>query len=380
MAHKSFLKSFLKSYPTVTVAIPTYNEAVNIAQVIQGFLVTQYPNLVQVLVADGGSTDATCTIVQAIAEQDDRVKLLHNPLKLQAAGLNLALQAATGDIFLRADAHTEYALDYIESCVQALLDSEALNVGGAQRFIAKSPFQAGIALAAKSLLGSGGAKYRNPNYDGYAETVYLGCFWRNVLLQLSGYNIATTANEDSELNLRLQLYVFDPTQATNQAAELNQRLLYKNLKAIYVSSQIRAWYYPRKTWRSLCLQYFKYGRGRYLTATKHISQLQLRGKLPFSVVSVAILGSLVDIAYPALNLPLQEIVLAGLLLPFVEAARMTLQSRKTFRQEIWRGDKMPSYWSRWFFCSVALLTMPIAHCSGYAYQLLRRKIFGVNGW
>ncbi|MFM5942130.1 MAG: glycosyltransferase family 2 protein, partial [Dolichospermum sp.] len=102
---------------------------------------------------------------------------------------------------MRLDAHCEYAPDYLEQSVEALLKSGAMNAGGAQCFVAKNSFQAGVALATKSFLGSGGAKYRNPNYDGYADTVFLGCFWRKDLLEMSGYSVAR--NEDAELNLRL---------------------------------------------------------------------------------------------------------------------------------------------------------------------------------
>ena len=67
------------------------------------FLSTAYPNLIiEVFVADGGSTDGTQDIVKNLALEDPRVKLLHNSLKVQSAGLNLILQECTGDIFLRA--------------------------------------------------------------------------------------------------------------------------------------------------------------------------------------------------------------------------------------------------------------------------------------
>ncbi|MFO5470118.1 MAG: glycosyltransferase family 2 protein, partial [Dolichospermum sp.] len=234
--------------PTLTVAIPAYNEVANIERIVREFLSTAYPNLIDVFVADGGSTDGTQDIIKNLALEDARVKLLHNPLKVQSAGLNLILQECTGDIFLRADAHSDYAPDYIERCVEALLESNALNVGGAQRFAAKTPFQAGIALSSKSILGSGGAKYRDSNYNGYVDTVYLGCFWKKALAEVSGYSTEATANED---------------------AELNQKLLKKDQNAIYISSKIRVWYYPRKTWKSLYIQYFKYGRGRYLTSIKY---------------------------------------------------------------------------------------------------------------
>jgi succinoglycan biosynthesis protein ExoA len=348
-------------YPTLTIAIPAYNEAANIERVVRGFLSTAYPNLIELFIADGGSTDGTQDIVKNLALEDARVKLLHNSLKVQSAGLNLILQECAGDIFLRADAHSDYAPDYIEKCVEVLLESKALNVGGAQRFVAKTDFQAGVALSSKSILGSGGAKYRNPDYDGYADTVYIGCFWKQALVEVGG---------------------FDTSQITNQDAELNQKLLRKNQNAIYVSSQIRVWYYPRKTFKSLYIQYFKYGRGRYLTSIKHSIKSQVRGIVPFFVVSSTTLLLLIDLLFPRLGLPIEILVILGLLLPFLESLRVTFKLRNSFDSEIWRGDKdkIPSFLSRWFFCGIVLVTMPISHSYGYAYQLVRHKIFGLNGW
>lgn len=347
--------------PTLTVAIPAYNELANIERIVREFLSTAYPNLIEVFVADGGSTDGTQDIIKNLALEDARVKLLHNPLKVQSAGLNLILQECTGDIFLRADAHSDYAPDYIERCVEALLESNALNVGGAQRFAAKTPFQAGIALSSKSILGSGGAKYRNPEYNGYADTVYLGCFWKKALAEVSGYSTEATANED---------------------AELNQKLLQKNQNAIYISSKIRVWYYPRKTWKSLCIQYFKYGRGRYLTSIKHSIKSQIRGIIPFFVISSTTLLLLIDLLFPRLGLPIEILFILGLSLPFLESLRVTIKLRNSFESEIWRGDKykIPSFLSRWFLCGIVLLTMPVSHSLGYAYQLIRHRIFRVSGW
>lgn len=369
-------------YPTLSIAIPVYNESVNIERLIKIFLSTEYQNLVEVIVADGGSTDGTQEIVNKLALEDSRIKLLHNPSKSQSAGLNLILEKCTGEVFLRADAHSDYAPDYIERCVEVLAKSKAMNVGGAQRFVAKTPFQAGVALASRSVLGNGGAKYRDPNYNGYAETVYLGCFWKKALLEVAGYNIEAATNEDTELNIRLLKYAFDPTQITNQDAELNQRLVYKESNAIYISSKICVWYYPRNTSKSLWIQYFKYGRGRYLTSIKHTNNLQLRGKLPFLFISATLLLSLIDFIIPQLSLHTEALIVSGLLFPFVESLRTTLKFRKSFTTEFWRGseDELPSCLSLWFFCGVTLLTMPIAHFSGYAYQLFRLRVLRVSGW
>ena len=349
-----------QQHPALTIAIPTYNEADHIERVITGFLQTTYPQLLEILVVDGGSTDGTQQIVEQVAQVDPRVRLLHNPRKIQSAALNIAIEQAKGEIFLRADGHSIYAPDYIEQSVKTLQKTNALNVGGAQRFIAENTFQAGIALTTKSFLGTGRAKYRNSNYDGYAETVFLGCFWKKDLLAISGYCEESITNEDSELNLRLQK---------------------KKKDAIYVSSSIKVWYYPRKNWIGLFKQYVKYGRGRLRTVSEHPSA-PLRARLPFWVVSTGLTLSILDMLILRGKLQTKKLALVGLAIPFFEGLRVTWKSRNTFATEIWRGsqDEIPSLTQRWFWCSIALLTMPIAHFSGYAYQMFRRKILGIKGW
>lgn len=346
--------------PKVTIAIPTYNEAQHIENLINSFLTNTYTNIQEILISDGGSTDQTQDLVKQITLNNPQVKLIHNPEKIQSYALNLMLNQALGDIFLRADAHCEYAPDYVEKCVQTLLTTKAINVGGAQRFVAQETFQAGVALAANSLLGSGGAKYRNPQYNGYADTVFLGCMWTKILLELGGYS----------------------NQVTNEDAELNQRLLAKNPEAIYVNSDIRVWYYPRNSWKSLWTQYFKYGRGRYLTTIKHTGKSQFRGKLPFLLVSTMIILLCFDLFLSPVNLYIKELLMLGAIAAVVESLRVNCQFQSKFLTEIWHGDieAAPSFISRWLNCAIAIITMPLAHFSGYGYQLWRNKILQISGW
>lgn len=380
MKYKTMQNS--NQFPSVTVAIPTYNEAKNIAGVLEHFLSTQYPNLVEIFVADGGSTDGTQEIVQQFCQRESRVHLLHNPAKIQSAALNLILHHCTGEIFLRVDAHSEYALDYIERCVEILLTSNALNVGGATRFVARTAFQAGVSLAASSPLGNGGARHRDPNYNGYTDTVFPGCFWKRSLLQVGGYDCKSLVNEDAELNIRLAKHADELLRAGKQESKDLYPEIPTLWKAVYVSSQIKVWYYPRQTWRSLCTQYFKYGRGRFLTSVRHPQRSRLRSRLPFLVISTILVGLFIDLLFPALQLPVQEVIYCGLLIIFLEGGRITWQLRKTFSSKIWRGHQqnIPSYLSRWFFCSITLLTMPTAHFSGYGYQLLRYVLLGKKEW
>ncbi len=365
----------MPKFPSVTIAIPTYNEENHIEKVIRRFLNTSYPNLLEIIIADGGSTDRTTEIVRDLSSLDSRINLIHNHRKIQSYALNLILNSSQGDIFLRADAHCDYDINYIEKCVFSLLKSDALNVGGAQRFVANNSFQLGVALASVSILGSGGAKYRNPNYEGYAETVYLGCFWRQPLLE-----IATNIYDE---NLKKEIIcLYDPSQITNEDAEVNQKLLAKSPQAIYISPEIRIFYYPRTNVKLLLQQYFKYGRGRYLTNQKHSQTVNIRGRLPFIVISCGILLVILDLLIPTISLPIVQLFAIVLFLPMLESIRIVTKSRENLLEEVWRGEKnrLPSLLSRYFYCYLAIMIMPFGHFAGYGYQLIRNKIFRIKGW
>ena len=367
--------------PSVSICIPTYNESKNIEKLILRLLNTKYSNLHKIIIADGNSTDGTQNIVSLIAKNNSKVTLINNPRKIQSSALNLILKDSTSDVIMRADAHSEYADDYIENCIEALLRSESFNAGGAQRFVAKSTFQAGVALASKSLLGSGGAKYRNPNYDGYAETVYLGCFWRDKLLQVGGWDESLVVNEDSELNVRLN-NLYQQTHRESDGLSLAEETKNINKRAVYVSSKIKVQYYPRDTWKSLLIQYFKYGRGCYITANKHDNTVLPRAKIPFVVLSLLIFICIIDLIFPQLNLPGLESVPFLLILTFLEGCRTTWQHRQLFYDEIWKGNKedRPMLFILAIYSSLAILTMPLAHFAGYAYQLFSTKLLMKPNW
>src|SRR3954453_1682478 len=164
----------MKMLPTVTIAMPAYNEQHYIEACIASVQAQDYPaDLIEILVADGRSTDRTREILARLAAADPRIQMIDNPAKLQAAGLGLLVRAATGEVIVRMDVHCEYAPDYVRACVETLEKTGADNVGGAQRAKARSPFQAAVCAALNSPLGVGGAKYRSAESEGFVDTVFL---------------------------------------------------------------------------------------------------------------------------------------------------------------------------------------------------------------
>jgi succinoglycan biosynthesis protein ExoA len=80
------------SLPSVSIIIPTLNEENYIRSTISSFMTSAYPNIENIYIVDGGSSDRTLEIVRSLSPQDARIKLLHNPHKYQSHAINLALK------------------------------------------------------------------------------------------------------------------------------------------------------------------------------------------------------------------------------------------------------------------------------------------------
>ena len=244
----------------VTVAMPCLNEAGFIEACLRSVQEQTYPrDLVEILVADGGSTDGTREILGRLAVEDGRIRLIDNPRRIQSAGLNRAIRESRGEVIVRMDVHAEYASDYVEKCVEVLLRTGADNVGGAQRCAARTEFQRAACVALRSPLGVGGAAYRDASREGFVDTVFLGAFRRSVFDRIGPYDEGAVTNED---------------------AEINQRLVQSGGR-IYLSPEIQVRYFPRGSFAAVARQYYGYGRGRARTLLKHRRLLKLRPVLPF---------------------------------------------------------------------------------------------------
>jgi glycosyltransferase involved in cell wall biosynthesis len=246
----------------VTVAIPCLDEERHIEATLRCVLSQDYAGELEILVADGGSRDRTRAIVGALAADDPRLRLIDNPGRIQARGMNEILRRARGAIIVRLDAHASYAPDYVRRCVEVLAETGADNAGGAQRPLAESPFQRALCAALSSPLGVGGAAYRSPTEEGFVDTVFLGAFRREVFEKVG---------------------IYDPGAVTNEDAELNQRILEAGGR-IYLSRAIVAHYHPRSSFSALARQYFRYGMGRARTLLKHRRFPTLRPLVPFAGV------------------------------------------------------------------------------------------------
>ena len=283
--------------PFVSVVVPCLDEEPFIAACLERLREQDYPrDRMEILVVDGGSRDGTRTILERVAAEDPRVRVIDNPQRIQACGMNAGIRAAAGEVIVRMDAHCECAGDYVRRCVEALARSGADNAGGAQRARARSAFQRALCAALDSPLAVGGARYRSAANEGFVDTVFLGAFPRRAFETVG---------------------LYDPRAVTNEDAELNERIR-KAGGRVYLSRDIVVHYFPRGSYRGLARQYFRYGMGRARTVLKHRSVSRLRSVLPFGLV----VGGTLFLAIPALR-PLAAWAFGGYaLVALAEAARV----------------------------------------------------------
>jgi peptidoglycan-N-acetylglucosamine deacetylase len=87
--------------PSVSVIVPAYNEAKVIERTIRSLLAQRYRGLLEIVVVDDGSPDATGTIARSAFRKDDRVAIFTKPNGGKASALNFGIQRATCEIVIR---------------------------------------------------------------------------------------------------------------------------------------------------------------------------------------------------------------------------------------------------------------------------------------
>lgn len=274
-----------QNLPFVSVILPIRNEVDYIEPCLARLLGQDYPaDLFEILVVDGCSEDGTRELVRGVQERAgaERVRLLDNPRRIVPSALNIAVNSARGAVIVRMDGHTVPASDYVSSCVRALHESGADNVGGPMVPVGDTTFGRAVAVAQQHPLGVGDAKFHFDGPAAFVDTVYMGAFRREAFGRAGLFDESMVRNQDYEMNVRIR----------------------KAGGKIYLDPRVRSVYTPRGSLRGLWRQYFQYGWWRVETIRRHPESVRWRQLVP-----------------PAFVLALVLLVLAA---PFLAPARLLL--------------------------------------------------------
>jgi succinoglycan biosynthesis protein ExoA len=252
--------------PYVSVIVPARNEAASIVACVKSILSQEVPGGLEVVVADGMSTDGTASLARAAG-----ATVVDNPRRSTPAGLNAAFAAARGEVIVRFDGHAEMSAGYIAACLRALEEEPgAVNVGGWSRIEGNGPWGRAVAAALGSRFGTGNPLLHRPPAPGTGRTdvdaLPFGCWPADVLRRHGGWDERFLRNQDFELSYRLRRaggrLVFDPA--------------------------ISAVYRPRESLRAVARQYWDYGRFKALTFTSSPGSIRPRQLAPIALLATAI--------------------------------------------------------------------------------------------
>jgi succinoglycan biosynthesis protein ExoA len=255
--------------PFVSLVMAIRNEAPFIRKCMDSILSQDYPaDRMEVLVADGMSTDGTGEIVKSYQARCPRLRLIENRGMITATGLNAAISSADGEIIVRMDGHSEMPLDYVRNCVTALQRTGAEHVGSGVLTVGKTVFGEAVALAMSTSFGVGGSRFRTTHREEWVDTVFLGGWRREIFERIGLFDEDVGCSDDDEFNYRL--------------LDHGGRIL--------LSPPLRVTYWPRDNLKALTKQYFRYGFWKVRVMQKHPRQMRLSHFVPPAFVG-ALLGS-----------------------------------------------------------------------------------------
>lgn len=245
----------------LTAICPVYNEENYIHNVIEFFLKAK-PVDKELYIIDGNSSDKTVEIVKKYQETNSNIYLLDNPDKYVPYALNKAIKASKGDPIVRLDAHTKYADDYFEQILDTFNRVDADIVGGPMRAIGDTSFQKAVAFSTSTKMGVGDSSFHFEQEEGYADTVYLGSWKREIFDEVGYFDERMVRNQDDEFHYRAKSFG----------------------KKVYLNPRITSYYYPRAEPSKLFKQYYQYGLYKPLVLKKIKSAVKLRHLIPSGFV------------------------------------------------------------------------------------------------
>ncbi len=250
-----------------SVLVPVLNEERYIEASVDAMRRQRFDGELEFLFADGGSTDATRAILERLAAEDPRIRILENPAGTVSSGLNVALAHARGRWALRMDAHTVYPEHYAWRGVQRLARGDTRWVSGPQIPTGHGPVSRAVALALSGTTGRGGSRKWGTTAREDAEFeldtgVFAGVWERATLLEYGGWDERWVCNEDSEMAARF--------------LERGERLV--------CLPAMGAHYVPRDRLGGLWRQYLAYGKFRARTSRRHPHSMRASHLLAPAVV------------------------------------------------------------------------------------------------
>lgn len=206
------------SGPLVATVIPVYNEEAHVRRCLESLLSqTLEADKHMILVLDGGSTDATRSVVESIIEEHDgspALVLMDNPGRTVAHARNLALSCLPDSVEFLVEmighavvesTHLAQRLEAWEAC-EAMAGERLAGVG--VKVIAANEPTSRVARwiegALASPFGQSGGQFANIQKPELTSVPAFVTHRRKAVEAVGGWDEAFITSQDSDLSMRLQ--------------------------------------------------------------------------------------------------------------------------------------------------------------------------------
>jgi len=203
--------------PRISVVIPVKNEEGMISKCLKAIFSQSYKPY-EVVVVDGYSTDKTVEKAKEFP-----VKIVYEDYRTVGGARHVGLKNATGEYVAFTDADCMPEKDWLKNLI-AGFGGDVIGVGGGIRNIGNGLWGKSNALIMNSFVGSANSVQGRVFKEKRFVKSISGCnsmYHRNALMEIGGFDVALSINEDTELNRRLSkigklLYTPDAVVLHNQ--------------------------------------------------------------------------------------------------------------------------------------------------------------------
>lgn len=253
--------------PKISVVVPVRNGAPKIERCLQALL-NQTLRPYEIIVVDGHSTDATVEIARKF-----QTRVVFEDYGTVGGARQVGVVEAQGDFVAFTDADCIPQKDWLENLVQEFGDG-IVGVGGGIKNIGTGLWEESIALALDTFLGSANSVQDRVLPGKRVVRSISGCnsmYRKQDLVEVGGFNVNLSINEDTELNTRMQ-----------------------RIGTIVYTSDALVHHHQERTLREFVgrMHFFGYGRG-----VNHLWDLQVVP--PIAAVGILLLAFIAPLASAA---------------------------------------------------------------------------------
>jgi glycosyltransferase involved in cell wall biosynthesis len=298
----------MNNNPFISIIIPCRNEEKFIGKCLDTILTQDFPKEKwEVLVINGASNDKTKEIVTDYSQKYPFIKLLENKDKYTPFGLNIGVRAARGDLIIRMDAHAGYENNYVSKCVRHSQESGADNVGGKIKTLpADQSLEAkAVAICLSHPFGVASAFRLGSSNPREVDTVFGGCYKKEVFQKIGYFNEKLWRSQDFEFNLRLR-------------AAGGKIMMFPDIVATY---------YPQATLWGFLKHNFEDGYWVTYPLKFGIKYFGLRHLFPLIFISAIFLLGLLSLVLPIFYLLFELLVIFYLFLAIIFSLQIAIKQK-----------------------------------------------------